>query len=272
MEKKIFKMQYVSIREAFPNEASDFTPWLFENIDFLNDVLEFDIIPDNTEVKQIDGYKVDIIGVDEENNRVIIENQYNKTDHKHLGQLLIYAVTLEAKKIIWLSEEIRQGHIDTVEWLNEQTDKEFYLTEIKIGKVEGGFIPIFNIIVKTTEESKEIGDYKKKIKAYNYDLTPDQQEIIEELTRYMKTLSGKIKKYSGGFNLRNSKKVFCWIGRRKDHFILRLDLGGKEKEGFKIVAGKGYYEGKLWSSRDLYTLDDIEECKEAIKEAFYLTN
>lgn len=266
---KILKMEYVSIIEAFPKEASNFTPWLSENIDRLNEVLSFEIMVHNTEVQQVDGYKADIVGSDEENNRVIIENQYYKTDHKHLGQLLIYAVTLEAKKVIWIVEKFRQGHIEVIEWLNEQTDKDFYIVEIKIGKVESGYIPIFNVIVRPSAESKKIGEYKKKLasKPYKHELTPIKQEIYDELKRHLETISEsiKIEAFSGGYKIRNTQRIFCWLNLRKYGFLLSLDLHEEEMEGFILKVA---LYGKKYSRRQLHSLEDLEASKEAIKKAY----
>ena len=78
-----------SIRIA--DEAADFTTWLAANIDYINDKLGFALNVLETE-KQIGSFNVDIYCEDEQGNSVIIENQLERTDHSHLGQILTYAV------------------------------------------------------------------------------------------------------------------------------------------------------------------------------------
>lgn len=78
----------VDLRQVWTNETRDFTPWLKENIDRLNQVLGLDI-----EITEHEGavgpFAVDLVGKDLGSGRtVIIENQLEPTDHTHLGQLL----------------------------------------------------------------------------------------------------------------------------------------------------------------------------------------
>ena len=96
----IGRIKKVNLREIWRNEVKDFTPWLAENIDFLNDVLGFEINIESTE-QPVGPFNVDIYGEDNYGNKVIIENQLEKTDHTHLGQIITYLVNLDVKILLY---------------------------------------------------------------------------------------------------------------------------------------------------------------------------
>lgn len=85
-EKKIVKLEYVPVNELWEKEDKNFTPWLKEYIEYLNDILIFEIQIEESEVRQSEGFHVDLLGSDIDGNKVIIENQFGQSDHKHLGQ------------------------------------------------------------------------------------------------------------------------------------------------------------------------------------------
>ena len=47
------KITPVPLREVWVHEAIDFTPWLLDNLDFLNDVLPFDLIEAGARRRQV---------------------------------------------------------------------------------------------------------------------------------------------------------------------------------------------------------------------------
>lgn len=98
------KVERVSIREVWKNEAKDFTNWLAENLDTLSETIDIELSTIQTE-KFVDTFSVDILAEDSAGNNVIIENQIEKTDHDHLGKLITYSTNLEAKTAIWITSE-----------------------------------------------------------------------------------------------------------------------------------------------------------------------
>ena len=98
---ELAKLERINVRQAWKHEASEFTPWLAqeENLNQLADALgltELELV--QTE-HLIGDFKLDILCSDDQG-EVIIENQLDSTDHKHLGQLLTYAAGIEANKVI----------------------------------------------------------------------------------------------------------------------------------------------------------------------------
>ena len=139
-KQKLGRKKYVAIREVFPNEAGDFTPWLSDNLDLLAEELNLEIIDPNIEVN-VGNFSCDIEAKDAGAKKtIIIENQFETTDHDHLGKIFTYAAGRDAKIIIWIAEEFREEHKKTLEWLNEQVDPEsgpsFIGIEIKLFKIE----------------------------------------------------------------------------------------------------------------------------------------
>ena len=126
----IGKIERVPLREVWRHEAYDFSSWLSQNIDVLNEVVHFEI--QNVETERSTGsFSVDITGEDPSGNMVIIENQLEKSDHDHLGKLITYLAAFDAKTAIWIVADARQEHIQAVSWLNENKETNFYLIKMK---------------------------------------------------------------------------------------------------------------------------------------------
>jgi hypothetical protein len=101
------QLQRINLREAWKNEASDFTPWLAQT-DNLNQLAEALGLSDLELVQteyQVGDFKLDILCSDD-HGEIIIENQLEKTNHTHLGQIITYAAGIGAKKVIWLAESL----------------------------------------------------------------------------------------------------------------------------------------------------------------------
>jgi len=161
----IGKIKKVPLRELWKREDSNFTKWLEENIDYLTDVIGFDISIESRE-ENVGPFSVDLYGEDNEGNKLIIENQLEKTDHKHLGQIITYLTNLEAKTAIWISSEPIEEHKKAIDWLNETTpdDISFYLIQLEAIKIgdEPMAAPLFTIIKRPSTKIKQIGAEKKE--------------------------------------------------------------------------------------------------------------
>ena len=106
------KLKKIDLRKAWKSEDQEFTPWLAneENLELLGDAIgiELELV---AQEKDVGPFRADILCKNTENESyVLIENQIEKTDHKHLGQLLTYTSGLEAVTIIWIASKFTEEH------------------------------------------------------------------------------------------------------------------------------------------------------------------
>ena len=157
-------LEVVPIREAFRHEALDFTTWLEHNIGAFSARIGLDLTVLERE-KAVGPFNVDLLCEDSNGRLVIIENQFGKTDHDHLGKLLTYLVNLEAKAAVWVAPEVRPEHARVIDWLNEMTgsDITFYLVRIEAVRIgTSPYAPLFTILAGPDEETKDVGEQKKE--------------------------------------------------------------------------------------------------------------
>ena len=159
----IGKIKRVPLRDVWKHEALDFTRWLQENIDILNEVIDLNL--SNPEREQSAGsFNIDIVAEDESGAPVIIENQLEKSDHDHLGKLLTYLVAMGARSAIWIVSNPRPEHIAAITWLNESSSANFYLLKVEAIQIGDSLpAPLLTVIVGPSEEGKEVGRAKQEI-------------------------------------------------------------------------------------------------------------
>lgn len=158
------KIQRVDIRKVWENEAKDFTPWLENNIDVLSDALDTISLVSAESEGAAGSFSVDLIAEDDDGNAVIIENQLEKSNHEHLGKLITYLTSVEAKTAIWITPDPRPEHIKAVSWLNESYAASFYLFKVEAIRIDDSQpAPLLTQIVGPSEESRQAGKTKKEL-------------------------------------------------------------------------------------------------------------
>lgn len=160
------KLETVPIREGWPREDTEFTPWLAtdENLSSLGEEIGFGLELVETE-SGVGPYRADIlakrIGTDE---TVVIESQFGKTDHSHLGQLLTDAAGVGAdgagaKTIVWIAEHFTEPHRATLDWLNQCTEPgiRFFGVELQLWRIgESAFAPKFDVVSRPNDWQKQL--------------------------------------------------------------------------------------------------------------------
>ena len=126
----IGKIKRVKLREVWKHEAKDFTTWLQDNIEILNDIL--DVTLSSAEREQSAGtFSIDLVAEDDGGNTVVIENQLEKSNHDHLGKVITYLTSIGAKCAVWIVADARPEHINAINWLNESSSADFYLIKLE---------------------------------------------------------------------------------------------------------------------------------------------
>lgn len=194
MSIELGKLEKIDLREIWEGEATDFTPWLAseENISLLGNAIGIDLEVEAQE-KRVGPFKADILCKDTsatENNFVLIENQLERTDHTHLGQLLTYAAGLHAVTIVWIADRFTDEHRAALDWLNEITDEDFrfFGLEIEAWRIgESKPAPKFNIISKPNDWSRDI---TRAAKGSDGELSDTKKLQLEYWTAFHAKLEG----------------------------------------------------------------------------------
>jgi hypothetical protein len=247
-------LQQVPLRDIWISESGDFTPWLAgsENLKLLGQVLEMDLEFEAQE-KYVGPFRADIfcreIGT---GNAVLIENQLERTDHSHLGQLLTYAAGLSAVSIVWIAERFTDEHRAALDWLNERTPEEinFFGLEIELWRIgDSAVAPKFNIVCKPNEWTRRIIE------------TRVNTELMQFCSDYWDGVFEKLR--PEGILTQTAKPI-----RRKD---TRFDVGWKNFH-LKAYFSTAKKEMAVWmscrGSRGFENFKKIMECRQQIEAAF----
>lgn len=188
MKKPLSTLQRVPLREAWKHEANDFTPWLAEteNLNMLADVLHLGSLELVATEHWVGDFKLDILCTNGDD-QVIIENQLEKTNHTHLGQIITYAAGIGAKKVIWVAESFRPEHVAALEFLNQNTtdDLSFFAVELELWRIgDSPFAPKFEVVARPNDWVKS-GREQARVAVTS---TPTKQRLLKfwgALTTYL---------------------------------------------------------------------------------------
>ena len=149
--KKLGNLDPVPLKNQWPDEARNFTPWLAgeEGLTLLGEALGMELEAQDTEVA-VGSYRADIVAVDLDSaEKVVIENQLTPTDHGHIGQLITYAAGVSATTVVWVAERIKEEHRRAIEWLNDNTVSGlgFYAVEVQLWQI-GDSLPAARLSVE----------------------------------------------------------------------------------------------------------------------------
>lgn len=272
------EIQKVPLREMWPHEASDFTPWLAENIDELGKALGMDLEVIEQEAS-VGDFSLDILAKDlGTSHSVIIENQLTQTDHDHLGKLITYSAGFNATTVIWISEAIREEHRQALDWLNQRTDSEtsFFGVVVEVIKIDNSK-PAFNFKLvaspnewqknkKRKAQSSSISTKGEKYKIYFQSLI----DTLRETHRFTSAKAGQPQNwysFSSGVSGIYYGANFAQGGKARVE--LYIDLGDQDKNKFifdELIKNKDNIENDFGVQISWERLDD----KRASRLAVYM--
>ena len=197
--KMLGKLEKVELREIWQTEGQDFTPWLAQekNLEMLGEAIGIELELEAQE-KDVGPFRADILCKNtEDDSLVLIENQIERTDHKHLGQLLTYAAGLQSVTIVWVASKFTEEHRAALDWLNEITDERFrfFGLEVELWRIgNSAAAPKFNIVSKPNNWSKTVSQAAKDI----LEQTTSETKILQyrywqKLTEYLEENNSKLR-------------------------------------------------------------------------------
>jgi hypothetical protein len=213
----------VSVRDAWPSESGNFTPWLASsaNLTLLADVLGLGELRDTQTEVLVGTFRIDILARDSQGEPVLVENQFGPTDHNHLGQLLTYLAGQEGNTtIVWIAEKFRSEHRAAIDWLNTNTigNYSFFAVEIELWRIDNSPpAPRFNVIVSPNEWTRDIRSATSE--ATSQELAKRHQIRLAYWASFAEYLAAK----HSTFNIKRASK----------NRLLRFPVGAT---GFNIVT------------------------------------
>jgi hypothetical protein len=144
----------VSARTVWPSEATDFTPWLGDNLGFLDELGLGQLVLVQVEAQLPGlGRSLDILAETADGRRVAIENQYSAVDHDHLTRGLAYAVGHDARALVVIAEAHRPEFVAVADYLNrcqEEVGDEHgiavFLVSLSVEQIGEVYVPRFTVL------------------------------------------------------------------------------------------------------------------------------
>ena len=181
------RLEKVDLRTIWKNEASNFTPWVAEeeNLKLLGDTIGIELELEAQE-QSVGSFWADIVCKDPATDqRVLIENQLERTDHSHLGQLMTYAAGLDANTVVWIAARFTEEHRAALDWLNHISgeDFNFFGLEVELWKIgDSAIAPKFNLTCKPNDWSKSL--IRKTQESQSAELTETKKLQLEFWTAF----------------------------------------------------------------------------------------
>ena len=116
---------------------------------------------------EVGKFRADVVFRDGNDRFVVVENQFGKSDHEHLGKLLTYSAGLEGmdavRSVVWIvGEKFEDEHRAALDWLNKHTSQDigFFGLELEMWKIQDSRNPLpapkFNVVSRPNMLIREV--------------------------------------------------------------------------------------------------------------------
>ena len=275
-EQTLSSIQRVELRNVWPNEASNFTPWLAENISELGTALGLELELRQREA-DVGEYSLDILASDLNSGRpVVIENQLETTDHNHLGKLLTYAAGFDANVVVWLTREFRDEHRQALDWLNQRTgeDTQFFGVVVELWSIdESRAAPHFNLVAAPNDWGKESVNQAAGREPGNPSAKGERyraffQELINTLREQHRFTSAKVAQSQNWYSFSSGHSQFrysaSFTGQQQARVEVYIDSGdGDENRALfeRLAEHRDTIANDLGDVLDWQPLEDKRACR-----------
>ena len=155
---EIATLKKINLRDVWKDEGQ-FSDWLAENLSRLGDELGMALERSERE-KAVGPFSADIICADQISKfDVVIENQFTRTDHDHLGKMITYASGLQSQIIIWVAPRFRDEHRSAIDWLNDISGPEtgFFGVVLEVFQIShSAYAPHFDIVARPNDWQRQV--------------------------------------------------------------------------------------------------------------------
>ncbi len=250
------RLERVNLREIWKTEAQDFTPWLAgeENLKLLGETLNMNLELEAQE-RNVGPFRADILCRDtDDGSWVLVENQLERTDHNHLGQLLTYAAGLHAVTIVWLAEKFTEEHRASLDWLNDITDEafRFFGLEVELWRIGASpAAPKFNVVSKPNDWTRSVAKGVRSIESG--ELTETRQNQLDYWTGLNDAINARGGPVSGSRKPRPRSWSSFALGRSG------FGLGGVMLRQRNSIRAEVYISGKDAKAFFHLLLDERED-------------
>ena len=218
---KINTLKPACLRDLWPDEARDFTPWLADHLHLLGAKLNLALELLEVEANLSEGGRVDILAEQVGTKaRVVIENQLGGSDDSHCLRLLGYAANADANILVWVAQNFTDYHRSILSWLNESDSIAVYAVEVSAYRVGDTLAADFRLVVEPPQSQPGTTSASTRKNTNTYYAT-FYRPVAEQLRR-----SGLLPVGRGG-----------WRGRWRSF-----------QTGYSnVVYAAGLSEGKAWA-------------------------
>ena len=202
--------------------------------------------------------------------RVLIENQLERSDHKHFGQIMTYASNPDIQTVIWIAKEFRAEHLAALDHLNGITHEKFryFGIEIRVWQIgDSTPAPQFEIVSKPKDWNRTIS---LKVQRVASDELIRVNRLL--LDRYWAAWDDYVIQKFGtpsflNFNMEHDESEFCidvYLSHEKKEIGIKLHIGRQNAtEPFELLKQqqeeieREFAEPLEWNERPLYAYNWI---------------